>query len=112
MTVSVTGINAGTTRSGRAEDIWGSRRVGMYQVTMDSSYLTGGELFDPRAFGFDKPVAAVFLSVHSVAAAVTRRFEYDFVNKTIKGVVTSTGAEIASGQDLSTIVIDALVIGE
>lgn len=109
---SVTSVNAGVTTSGRNEDVWGARRVGLYRFTPSTSYPTGGEPFDPRAFGFDKPVASVFLTVRSVAAAVTRRFEYDFAAKTIKAVVTSTGAEVAAAQDLSTVVIDVLVVSE
>lgn len=109
---SVTSVNAGVTTSGRNEDIWGTRRVGLYRFTPSTSYATGGEAFDPIAFGFQGPVATVFLTVRSVAGAITRRFEYDFAAKKIKAIVTSTGAEVAAAQDLSTVLIDVLVIGE
>lgn len=110
---TVKNISAGTTETkGRTLEVFGTRRVGLFQLTLSSSYSTGGEAFDPRSFGFDKPVAAVFLTVHSVAASVTRRFEYDYANKKVIGFVTSTGVEIAAGQNLSTILVDVLVISE
>jgi len=107
---SVSGSAAQT--QGRSEDVFGRRRVGLYRCTLSSSYTTGGEAFNPTSFGFQGPVASVFLTVRSVAASVTRRFEYDFTAKTIIGFVTSTGAEIAAAQNLSTIVVDVLVVGE
>ena len=110
---SVGSVSAGTTQTaGRAEGVWGRRRTGLYRFTPSTSYPTGGESFNPVSFGFQGPVAAVWLTVRSVAASVTRRFEYDHSAKTIKAVVTSTGAEVAAAQDLSTILIDVLVIGE
>lgn len=109
---SVSSVDGGVTTTGRNENVWGSRRVGLYRFTPSTSYPTGGEPFDPRSFGFQGPVGAVFLSVRSVAAAVTRRFEYDHAAKTIKAIVTSTGAEVAAAQDLSTVLIDVWVVGE
>lgn len=110
---SVTAVSGSAAQTqGRTEDVFGRRRVGLYRFTPSTSYPTGGEPFNPVQFGFQGPVASVFLTVRSVAASVTRRFEYDFAAKTIKAVVTSTGAEVAAAQDLSTVVIDVLVIGE
>lgn len=113
MAVSVTAISGSTAQTeGRSEDVWGRRRVGLYRVTMDSSYVTGGEPFDPIAFGFQGPVAAVFISTRKVAVSVDTKFDYDFVNETIFGTVLSTGVQIANATDLSTVVLDVVVVGE
>lgn len=112
MAVTVTSVNAGVTTSGRNEDSWGARRVGLYRVTLDNSYLAGGVAFDPRLFGFDKPVAAVFSDVRKVAATVGKSFMYDYVNKKVVATVDSTGVEVANAVDLSTVVIDVIVVSE
>lgn len=109
MTVTVATLNAGTTIDGRARDIWGTRTVGLFQVTMDSSYTSGGEAFDPRSYGFDKPVAGVFLSPRYVAAAVGATFQYDHANKKI---LSFCGADESGAVNLSTVVLDVIVVSE
>lgn len=106
----VSGSTAQTT--GRQLDVFGARRVGLFRVANTGTYAAGGIAFDPRSYGFDRPVGAVFLTERYVAASATRHFKYDHVNKKIIGYVTSTGVEIANGQDLSTIVFDVLVVSE
>lgn len=112
-TTTVTNVSGSTAQTtGRTLDDFGARRVGLFRVTNAGTYAAGGIDFDPRSFGFDMPVATIFLSEREVAASVTRHWKYDYVNKKIIGFVTSTGVEIANGQDVSTIVFDALVFGE
>lgn len=112
-TTVVTSVSGSTAQTaGRQLDVFGARRVGLFRVANTGTYAAGGIDFDPRNFGFDKPVATVFLAEREVAASATRHWKYDFVNKKIIGFVTSTGAEIAGGQDVSTIVFDALVVSE
>lgn len=95
---------------GRNVFVAGNRTFGLYRVTLDSSYDTGGgEAWDPRALGFPQEVAAVFITPRKVAAAVDYVFTYDYANKKI--FATDAGAE--SGADnLSTVVLDILVISE
>lgn len=112
MAVTVTPVCASESRSGRNEDVWGTRRVGVYRVTFDSSYLTGGEPFDPRAVGFQAPVASVFVTKRHVAASIDWIVQYDFANKTLFVTVGSTGAQVASTTDLSTLVVDVIVVSD
>lgn len=110
MAVSVTNVSGSTAQtSGRNEDVWGARRIGLYRVTLDSSYTSGGEAFDPRSYGFDRPVAAVFITPQKVTATIDYVFTYDYVNKKI--FATDAGAE-SGADDLSTVVLDILVISE
>lgn len=112
MAVTVTNVSAsGVATGGRNEFVLGERRSALYRVTLSNSYPAGGESFDPNAFGFAWPVATLFLDVRKVAATLGRHFEYDFVNKKIFVYVTSTGVE-AGAVDLSTVIIDCLVVGE
>jgi hypothetical protein len=112
-TTTVTNVSGSAAQTdGRQLDVFGARRVGLFRVANAGTYAAGGIAFDPTAFGFDRPVATVFLAEREVAASVTRHWKYDFVNKKIIGFVTSTGVEIANGQDVSTIVFDALVVSE
>lgn len=113
-TTVVSNVSGSTAQTaGRQLDVFGARRVGLYRVANTGTYAAGGIAFDPRADGgFDMPVAAVFLAEREVAASVTRHWKYDHVNKKIIGFVTSTGVEIANGQDVTTIVFDVLVVGE
>lgn len=112
MAVSVTPVYAGAVTSGRSEDVWGARRVGLYRITFDSSYVTNGEPWDPRASGFDKPVASVQPSVRYASASKDWNVQYDHVNAKLVAIVTSTGAEVANATDLSTLVIDVTVLSE
>lgn len=109
-TTNISGSSAQTT--GRKEDIWGTRRIGLYRVTLDASYVTGGEPWNPNTEGFQGPVAAVIISTRKVAVTVDTKFDYDFVNKKIFGTVLSSGVEIANAVDLSTVVLDIIVLGE
>lgn len=112
-TTVVTNVSGSAAQTdGRKITTIANRRAGFFRVANTGTYAAGGISFDPRAFGFDYPVAAVWLSERYVAASDTRHWKYDYVNAKIKGFVTSTGAEIANGQDVSTIVFDALVFGE
>lgn len=107
-------VGVGTTKTeGRALDAFGARRVGLFRVSNTGTYAAGGIAFDPVADGgFDRPVATVFVTERYVAASDTRHWKYDFVNKKIIGFVTSTGSQIANGQDVSTIVFDVLAVSE
>ena len=112
-TTTVQNVSASAAQTdGRQVDVFGARRVGLYRVINAGTYAAGGIAFDPTTFGFDRPVAAIWLSEREVAASVTRHWKYDYVAKKIIGFVTSTGVEIAAGQDVSTIQFDALVVGE
>ncbi len=109
---AVSGVNV---LSGRNEDIWGNRRVGLYRVTLGTSAPTTGYSFDPRAFGFQGPVAAVFISPHIVtanAALMRYLFFYDAASKKIVPADITDTFDAAGADDLSSVVLDVLVIGE
>jgi hypothetical protein len=113
-TITVHGVDAGTRTSGRSEDVWGARRVGLYNVTFSSSFpgTAGGATFDPRKYGFDRPVGAVFISQPLNAVSTGRyQFTYDKVNAKIQ-VWDTTDDDVADGDDLSTVSVDVLVISE
>lgn len=113
MAVTVTSVFAAVDTKGRSDDAWGDRRIGLYRVTLQNPYATGGgDPFDPRNFGFQGPLAMVRLSVRYVAGGGMggRHFIYDFVNKKIF-VTNSAGGEVGA-IDLSGVKIDVLAIGE
>lgn len=101
-----------TKMSGRKVDVFGSHKVAQFAITM-GTYNTGGNAMDPRVLAGDMGVvSAVFLSPRFVASNITRRLEYDAVNKKIVAIVTSTGAEVADATDLSAVIVDVFVVGE
>lgn len=101
---------------GRSSDIWGRRPIGLYRINLTSSAPAGGFTFDPATFGFQGPIGAVFISRHSLVAnfpAMNRySFEYDFVNKKIVPKDATDAGDDAAGDDLSTITLDVIVVGE
>lgn len=113
MALTVVPVSGSVTTSGRNDSVGdGTRRTSFHRLVLDASYPTNGYPYDPKSFGFQGVVGAIFLSPRSVAATVTTRFEYDYVNKKVKAFVTSTGAEVANATNLSTVSIDAFVVGE
>jgi hypothetical protein len=113
MAVTVSNVSASSVTTGGRNDVQlGERRAVLHRVTFDASYPTGGQPYDPRSFGVNFPVATIFLNVRKVAASVGTEFVYDYVNKKIFAFVTSTGLEVANAVNLSTVVIDAFVVGE
>lgn len=110
MAMTVSSMSAsGVTTHGRSTDVWGRRNIGLYRLTPeDTAFASGGESFDPVAYGFKGPVAAVFLSIRAVAASAGMKAQYDHVNKKVQ--IFDYDSE--STTDLSTVLIDAIVIGE
>lgn len=101
---------------GRSDDVWGRRRIGEFKVALDTSYPTGGYAWDPKASGFVGTVERVIIQARyngtGATATQTRRFEYDYANKKIVALVTSTGVEVANAADVSGCVLDIVVIGD
>lgn len=100
---------------GRSNDAWGGRFVTLLRVNLGSSYATGGLAFDPKQFGHQNGVQRVIIEPRfdsTATGTLTRRFEYDYTNKKIVAIVTSTGAEVANAADLSTCTLDIIVIAE
>lgn len=112
-----TGLQVTTVTPGRSDDIWGRRRVGMYRVTLDTSYETGGYTFDPKAYGFQGVVQVVHCNLR-YGATLNGVPVYDYANKKIVLLTTGTGAtgttmaQPASGVDASSVSIDVTVIGD
>lgn len=114
-TISVTPIYAGAVTSGRNEDVWGARRVGLYRIVLSNSAPAGGYTFDPRTYGFDKPVAFIEIHKRLLVANVAKQrygFIYDYVNKKIVPTDATDSYDDASGDDLSTITLDVIVYSE
>jgi hypothetical protein len=113
---NVKNVSGSNETTGRNHDIWGTREVGLYRVTLTNSAPAGGFTFDPKTFGFQGIVAAVFISSHLLVAnfaSLSRySFKYDFVGKKIVPVDATDANDDATGDDLSSIILDVLVIGE
>jgi hypothetical protein len=107
---NVSGSSAQTT--GRNHDVWGAREVGLYRVTGTNGYVTGGFTFDPKTYGFQGVPAAVFISARNDGTNFLWRWEYNPTTKKIFGIVVTTGAQIASAVDVSTAILDIIVVGE
>jgi hypothetical protein len=110
---NVSGSSAQTT--GRNHDVWGAREVGLYRVTLTNSAPAGGFTFDPKTYGFQGVVAAVFVTKHILVgsnATMRYQFFYDFVNKKIVPADTTDAYDDATGDDLSLVILDVLVVGE
>lgn len=69
------------------------------------TYATGGVAFDPLKYGGGPSNATTVI----VTSAGLYSFQYDYVNKLIKGFVISTGAEIANAVDLSAVDVHVVV---
>jgi hypothetical protein len=109
---SVTAVYAGAKTTGRNEDYWGNRRVALYRVQGPATAGADGIVFDPRAQGFDRPVASVFLTTHKCQSGNDYRATlYDFTAKTIL-VNDFTDSDAGTGDDMSALFIDVLVISE
>lgn len=113
MAISVTT----STAIGRSDDEWGRRRIGQFRVALDTAYVSpGGYAWDPKQFGYPGVVEKVIIQPRyngtGATATQTRRFEYDYTNKKIVALVTSTGVEVANAVDVSGCVLDIVVIGD
>ena len=107
--------NGATVTTGRSHDIFGSHEVGLYKVTLTSSAPAGGFSFDPKAYGFQGIVGAVFITKHIlVGSSATMRYQffYDFVNKKIVPADATDSYDDANGDDLSLVILDVLVVSE
>jgi len=109
--ITVSSVDAGTKTSGRNEDYWGNRRVALYRVTPDPTANVGGVSFDARKFGFDRPVAAVFVNVRYNSTDKNRyTWQYDATNKKLVQY-DNTDNDDGNGDTIAS-VLDVLVISE
>lgn len=104
MTITVnTNFDNGKTK-GRGNDVWGSHRVSIFTITLDSSYPAGGEAWDPKQSGHQGEVAhvALFPRIDAATGATTaagRVFYYDHTAKKIVGYQQKDPAD-AGGADI------------
>lgn len=91
-----------STRVPDGSDAWGQNLIAIRDFTGDSSYPTGGYSLLGTNFGFgpNKALRGVLCIGGDADASVYEVF-YDNVNK--KLVITSAGAEVVNGSDLSTL---------
>ena len=112
--------NAAVIPTGRFRDVWGAHEVLLAKVTLTSSYVAGGYSWDPKTFGFEGVPGAVFITGHQTVAnfqsattglGLRYSFSYDYVNKKI-AAFDRTDSDDPAGDDLSTIILDILVVAE
>lgn len=111
----VKNLSGSNETNGRNHDVWGTREVGLYRVTLTASAPVGGFTFDPKTFGFQGVVAGVRIVHHiTVANAAKMRylFFYDYVNKKIVPADITDAFDDANGDDLSAVILDIYVLGE
>lgn len=97
-------------------NVIGNRRARVAVVTFDDSYPTGGEAFDPNAYGLIGKPEMVLADVRAFGADTTTTLvvRYDRVNEKLQAFQQngSTGAltEVPDTCDLSTLVVALLII--
>lgn len=84
----------------------GSRRQVIVDVTLDSSYPTGGYALTPATLGVDG--ATDF--IQAVATTTGHTFSYDYVNS--KLLAFSGGTQVSNATDLSAVVIRLIAQGK
>lgn len=91
-------------------NVFGSRRVTVTDVTLDSSYPTGGEAITAAQLGLNTVLFAI-CNVKAVGGTVNvANAYYDSANAKIK-VYDETPAEAANAADLSSLVVRVLAFG-
>lgn len=98
-------------------DVWGRLRVRLATITFDGSYATGGEAITPGQFSLHEFVQ-VHASARPTGAAAKRVVQWDPAAKTLVVLQGDNAAaaagplvEVPAAADLSTLVVDVLVIG-
>lgn len=85
-------------------------KVGVADITLDSSYPTGGYALSPSAFGFSSWIESAMTQ-----AVGGFEFEFDFVNQKLKVYrVNTTGAalgEVPAATDLHTVTVRITAFG-
>ena len=107
MAVSVTKITSGHL---------GPLKAFVGTVTFDSSYVTAGEPVVASDFGLTTILAVFCGSASAEAGTVGGVVRYDKTNSKLQVFETGTGdtaplAEVTSADNLSTYIVDVLVIG-
>jgi hypothetical protein len=110
---------------GRSVELWGTRRVSVFRVTLDTSYPSNGYAFDPKAFGHQGKVADVLIFPRfssGATGAAGRIFQYDHTNKKIlafqqKDPAAAGGAdiqlpEVGNATSLAAVVLTVLVLSD
>lgn len=104
ITISNKNPNAGDERLG-------FRKLHFAQVTFDSSYPTGGEAFDPVQFGLtEAPTQVIPTSRKLNCTEGVLDVRYDYTNKKLMVFCAATGLEIADTTNLSSMVVDLIII--
>lgn len=113
---ATTGLaNGSVVATGRIRDVWGAHEVLLAKVTLTASAPAGGFSWDPKTFGFEGTVGAVFITKHILVgsnATMRYQFFYDYVNKKIVPADSTDSFDDANGDDLSLVILDVLVVSE
>jgi hypothetical protein len=97
----------------------GTFREVIYDVTLDSSYPTGGEAINGKDVGLQSIYGLSVIGISSVVGTAKTTevvFSWDFKNGKLQAWRTGTSAdtdlnEVANGQSLSTYVVRVRVAG-
>lgn len=99
------------------DDVWGRLRVRIGAVTFDASYPTGGEALAAGDFGLAEFVSVVPLP-RPTGAASKRVVQWDPAAEKLvalqgdnDGVADGALVEVPNATDLSTLVVDVIVLG-
>jgi hypothetical protein len=113
---ATTGLaNGAVVATGRIRDVFGAHEVLTAKVTLTSSAPVGGFSWDPKTFGFEGTVGAVYITPHILVANAAKMrylYFYDYVNKKIVPADITDAFDDGNGDDLSTVILDILVISE
>lgn len=101
----------------RSEDVWGMKRVHLFQITFDSSYPTGGEVLGLSALGVANRLNARYFVSQRAPLNLGYHFAYDRANDKLvvfwyNGAAVGAEAfpEVTNTTDLSAVIVDMLVI--
>jgi len=84
----------------------------VFNVVLDASYPTGGELLGLQArIGAGKTIASVICQgiVTSSGDPDLRGYQYNYTTDKIMGVLADGTAEVANTEDLSTVTVKVIV---
>lgn len=95
--------------------------TGPWQITLSSSYATGGDTITPRQVGLGSSIQSVIISTNQASQATMYLLVYNSNNGTIQAfesaAVAATPAaaapfaEVANGTNLSAVTFGAVVVG-
>lgn len=109
-------VSTSPANDARGNDVWGRRRVHVFEVDLDASYPTGGESLGLAALGVQNQANATVFVTQVAPVDAGYVFVYDaaddklvvfWVDTTVDGAAL---AEVADTTDLSDVTVRLLVV--